>query len=93
MLRAPEVVLKNIRGDGVMKASIREILWIWNILGPDENSRGIEEGSCVIEGVSMDKHVIHVFKVLDVDNALHSRVLEEGILDDLDRPDIFSDYN
>jgi hypothetical protein len=41
----------------------------------------------------MDKHVIHVFKVLDVDNALHSRVLEEGILDDLDRPDIFSDYN
>ena len=62
-----------------------------NVLRPDENGRGIEEGSCVIEGVSMDKHVIQLFKILDIDNTLHSRVLEEGIVDDLDRPDIFSD--
>ena len=41
----------------------------------------------------MDQHVLHVYKVFDVDHALHSRVLEESILDDLDRPDILSDDN
>ena len=41
----------------------------------------------------MDQQVLHVYKVLDVDHALHSRVLEESILDDLNRPDILSDHN
>ena len=40
----------------------------------------------------MDQHVLHTYKVLDVDHALHSRVLVESVLDDLDRPDILSDY-
>jgi hypothetical protein len=87
ILRAPKVVLKYIRGDGVINASLR------GVLGPDENGRSIEKGSCVIEGVSMDQHVIHVCKVLDVDHTLHCRVLEESILNNLDRPDILSDDN
>ena len=41
----------------------------------------------------MNQHVLHVFKVLDVDQALHRRVLVETILDDLDRPIVFSDHN
>jgi hypothetical protein len=62
-------------------------------LGPNENGRSIEKRSCVIKGISMDQHVIHVYKVLDVDHTLHCRVLEESILDNLDRPDILSDDN
>ena len=41
----------------------------------------------------MYQHVIHVLKVLDEDQTLHSRVLEEVILDDLDRPVVPSDHN
>ena len=94
ILRTTEIVLKNIRLDGVIKARGRGISsWRWGILRSDENGRGIEEGCSVIEGISMNQHVIHVFKVLDVNQSLHSRVLEEFIINDLDRPDVLSDHN
>jgi hypothetical protein len=41
----------------------------------------------------MNQHVIHVLKVLDVDQTLHSRVLVEVILHDLDRPVVPSYHN
>ena len=78
----------------MIKASSRGVAsWRWGILRPDEDGRGIDEGCSVIEGISMNQHVIHVFKVLDVDQTLHSRVFVEIIMDDLDRPDILSYHN